>query len=44
MSSSLRRAGDGRPVVVRTTLFHAGERAAHERELRRARDRERKCP
>ncbi|MEA2323556.1 MAG: two-component system, cell cycle response regulator [Solirubrobacteraceae bacterium] len=41
MSSSLRRDAAGRPVVVRSTLFHAGDRAAYERELRRARDRER---
>jgi diguanylate cyclase (GGDEF)-like protein/PAS domain S-box-containing protein len=41
MSSLLRRDDEGRPLAVRTTFFHAGDRTSYERELQRARDRER---
>jgi PAS domain S-box-containing protein len=37
MSSTLVHDADGRPVVVRTTLFDASERRRYERELLRAR-------
>ncbi len=37
LSSAVRPAGDGRPTLVRTTLFEAGDRRAYERELLTAR-------
>lgn len=44
LTSTVRPAGDGRPALIRTILFEAGDRRAYERELlsaRRSAERER---
>jgi diguanylate cyclase (GGDEF)-like protein/PAS domain S-box-containing protein len=41
VNSVLKSDGEGRPLLVRTTVIDSSERVEYERELRRARDRER---
>jgi diguanylate cyclase (GGDEF)-like protein/PAS domain S-box-containing protein len=43
VNSVVKYDGTGHPLLVRTTVVDATERAAYERELRRARDREREA-